>query len=262
LGAADHASKALLCFIYSGIGVALLHLAQLADARKVFLHALELAKRIGDDARASIVAANLCGVEGGRGEYAEAIRYGQMSVGWAGTSSHSNPILGLNHSNLADWYVLTGCYDKALQCIETAETLAGPKPRWRVRCALLTERASFVLVQGNIQLALDLIGQLEGLAQGRESAFPLPGSLWKLKLFRAAHLGSADEALALASSVGAGRLAKCPYYCLDVLAARAWLERRIIGRQTDQTDADLEIFTTLGLRGKKALLTAQGFLTN
>jgi DNA-binding SARP family transcriptional activator/tetratricopeptide (TPR) repeat protein len=261
LGAADEATKALLSFAYSGMGIAFLHLAQLVDARKAFLHALDLARRIGDDARASIIAANLCGVEGASGEYVEAIRYGQMSVAWAGTSSGSNPILGLNPSIRADWYALTGCEDKALQCLETAEALVGPKPRWRVRCAILTARAVFALLQGNVQLALDLTGQLEALARGRENAFPLPGSLWKLKLFRAAHLGSAEEALALASGVATARLANCPYYHLDVLAVRAWLERRILGRHTDETEGALSIFENLQLTGKRALLVAQGFLS-
>jgi hypothetical protein len=109
-------------------------------------------------------------------------------------------------------------------------------------------------------LSLQLIGQVEALASGREEAFPLPGSMWKLRLFRAAHLGSADEALDSASKVSTILRAKCPYHYLDVLAVKAWLERRVLGRQSEQTDAELEIFTTQDVRGKQALLTAQGFL--
>ncbi len=260
LGAADRANKALLSFAYSGIGIALLYLCQLGEARKAFLHALKLARTVGDDARASTMATNLCVVEGGLGEYDEAIRHGQMSVTWAAISSRDNPVLGGTHTNLADVYVLTGREDKALQCLETSEALLGSRPRWRDRCAIVTCRAALALVQGNLNLALDLIGQVETLARGREDAFPLRGPMWKLKLFRSAHLSSVSEALALASSVGTILRAKCPFDYLDVLAVKAWLERRIFGRQTEGTDSELSIFRTLQVPGKRALLVAQGFL--
>jgi len=129
-----------------------------------------------------------------------------------------------------------------------------------MRCAVATERAALALAQGNLNLALNLIDQVEELARGREDAFPLPGSIWKLRLFRAAHLGSAHEALASAQRVGAVLRAKCPFYYLDVLAVKAWLERRVFGRQTEDTDAELNMFQTLQVPGKIALLVAQGFL--
>jgi hypothetical protein len=122
------------------------------------------------------------------------------------------------------------------------------------------EAAAFALTQNNVGLALDLVSQIETLARGREDALPTPGSYWKLKFYRAAHLGGAKNALALASSIGETLRAKCPFYSLDVLAAKAWLERYIFGRQTEQTDAELEAFVTLEVPGKKALLRAQGFL--
>jgi tetratricopeptide (TPR) repeat protein len=260
LGAAARANRALLSFIYSGIGIALYYLCRLAEARKVFLRGLDLARKTGDDARASVLAANICIVDGGLGEYDESIRYGEMSVAWTAISSRSNPVLAINHLNLVDAYILTGRQDKAFECIEATEALLGPKPRWRMRCGLATERAALALAQGNLNLALDLISQLEDLARGREDAFPLPGSIWKLRLFRAAHVGSAHEALASALRVGAILRTKCPFYYLDVLAVRAWLERRIFGRHSGETEAELSIFGTMHVPGKRALLVAQGFL--
>ena len=259
LGAADRANKALLSFAYSGIGIALLYLCRLNEAQEAFLHALKLARMVGDDARASTMASNLCIVEGGLGDYEESIRHGQMSGRWVAMSSRG-PILGGTHTNLADVYILTGRVDLALQCLEVSEASLGPRSRWRDRCAIVTCRAALALVQGNLNLALDLIGQVEHLARGREDAFPLPGPMWKFKLFRAAHLGSPKEALASASSVCTVLRAKCPFHYLDVLAVKAWLERRVFGRQTEETIGELEIFKTLGIPGKKALLTAQGFL--
>jgi hypothetical protein len=205
------------------------------------------------------MATNLCIVEGSLGDYDEAIRYGQMSGRWASTCPRT-PVLGGTHTNLADVYILTGREDKALQCLEASEASLGPRSRWRDRCAIVTCRAVLALVQGNLNLALDLIGQVETLARGREDAFPLPGPMWKLKLFRSAHLGSASEALASASSVGAVFRTKCPFHYLDVLAVKAWLERRVLGRQTEDTESELHRFRNLQVPGKMALLTAQGFL--
>ena len=208
-----------------------------------------------------MVAANLCLIHSSRGEYDDAIRYGEMSVKLANTSSSSNPLFMISYTNLADAYVLTGREDEARACIEHARRWIGAERRWRIRCAFLTETAAFALIEGNVRLALDLIAQIETLAHGRENAFPLPGAYWKLKIFRAAHLGRADEILAAASPLGEFLRTRCPFYYLDLLAARAWFERRVLGGHTPQTVSELEMFTSLEMRGKRALLTAQGFLS-
>jgi tetratricopeptide (TPR) repeat protein len=254
------ANKALLSFIYSGIGLALTHLGRLQEAEHVFARSLELARKVGDDVRASTIAANLCTVNVARGEYDEAIRYGTMSIDCARANAKNNPTLVTSYTNLADAYVLTGRADEAVACIESARAWLGSERRWRIRCAFLTEAAAFALIQANTQLALDLIAQLETLVQGREGAFPMPGSFWKLRLFRAAHLGKAEEALCSASTIGEGFRAKCPYHFLDLIGLRAWLERRVNGNHSTETDEDLQLFDKLGAPGKKALLAAQGFL--
>jgi tetratricopeptide (TPR) repeat protein len=259
LGAADRANKAFLSFAYSGIGISHLYLCQLAEARRAFLYALDEAKRVGDDARVCTMATNLCAVANGLGAYDEAIRFGQMSAAWAATTPRSS-VLGGTFTNLVDAYLLAGREHEALQCVETAERLLGSRYRWRDRCTLATARAVLALIQGNLNLALDMIGNLESLARGREDAFPLLGSLWKLVLFRSAHLASPDEALASASSIAADLRTRCPFDYLDVLAVKAWLERLVFGRQTEGTDSDLALFQTLHVPGKRALLVAQGFL--
>jgi DNA-binding SARP family transcriptional activator/tetratricopeptide (TPR) repeat protein len=253
-------SHAHLAFILSGIGTSLIFLGRLEEAQSALLTALGLATRFGDDARASIVASNLCLVNVSRGEYEKAIRFGEMSVACGTRGATNNPILIIGYTNLADAFVLSGRTPEAVQCMEKAARWLNSERTWKVRCAFLASEAAFALTQGNDALALDVITQIERFAHGREDAFPLPGAYWKLKLYRAAHIGAADEALAVASRVGADLRAKCPFYYLDVLAVKAWLERRVLGRQTEQTDAELEIFETLQVKGKKALLVAQGFL--
>jgi tetratricopeptide (TPR) repeat protein len=254
-------NRALLSYALSGVALALTYLGQLREARKIFLNALELARRVGDDARASMITANLCTVEFSRGHYDEAVRYGEMSVKLALATSRSNPFLVVNHTALADAYVLTAREDKALQCIETAAAYLGSERRWKIRCAFLEERAAFALIQRNLHYALDLIAQVEALARGREEAVPGAGSYWKLKLFKEAHFGKGAEALAQASTLAEVFRAKCPFYHLHLLAVKAWLEVRLLGRYTDRTQVDLEMFEKFESPGIRALLTAQGFLT-
>jgi hypothetical protein len=165
-----------------------------------------------------------------------------------------------SYTNLLDAYVLTGRSRDAFDCVEKARTWIASERRWRVRCAFQTEMAAFALIEGNIHLALDLIEHLEDIARDREDSVPMPGCYWKLKMFRAAHLGRTDEALHIATVIGDSFRDRCPFFYLDVLAGRAWLERRMYGRQGNQMEEELGLFERAGASGRKALLTAQGFL--
>ncbi|HEV8266227.1 MAG TPA: AAA family ATPase [Gemmatimonadales bacterium] len=254
------ANAAQLSFIYSGIGIAHLFLCDFLHAHEIFLRGLDLARRVGDDARASSIASNLCTLQMVRGHYADAIRYGELSVKLGVESSRSYPILMTSYANLADAYVLDGRNDKAFECIENAGISLGPERRWKIRCAFLLERAAFALIQGNPHLALDLTAQVEALTRGREDAIPMPGPYWKLRIFREAHLGRTEEALSMASKFGRVFSANCPYYYLDILGVTTWLEQRSGGTIRPETQEELRIFDSLGAPGKKALLIAQGFL--
>ena len=253
-------SKALLAYILSGIGTSLILLGRLSEARVELLAALDLARKVGDDARATVITSNLCMIHTSWGEYDEAIRYGEMSSRMGASGSINNPLLIISYTNLVDAYVLTGREDEAAKCLERARGFLNSERRWRIRCTFLVESAAIAIILGNLGLALDTIVQIEGLARGREEAFPMPGPYWKLKFFRAAHLGAAEEALRSASLLGESFRTRCPFYYLDLLASKAWLERWIFGRQSDETEADLRIFEILQVPGRRALLVAQGFL--
>jgi hypothetical protein len=159
-----------------------------------------------------------------------------------------------------DAYVLVGQEAAAAECLEAARRWLGPERRWKIRCTFFTEAASFALVQHNVALSLDLIGQLESLAQGREHAIPMPGPYWKLKIFRHTHFGRCEEASQMAAAAGELLKERCPLYYLDVLAAKAWLERRTTGQLSVETGRELSVFDSAGLPGRRALFAAQGFL--
>jgi tetratricopeptide (TPR) repeat protein len=236
-------------------------LCNLEKAHQAFTRGIEVTRRLGDDARASTLAANLCAVQVNRGKFEEAVRIGQMSIRLGEANPNNNPILLTSYTNLLDAYVLTGRSQEALDCVEKARSWIESERRWKVRCAFQIEMAAFALVQGNIHLALDLIGRLEDMVRDREDAVPMTGPYWKLKAFRAAHLGRTDEAFHYVTAIGALFRHACPFFYLDILAARAWLEGRVFGQLGNETQKELRLFETSGATGRKALLTAQGFLT-
>jgi DNA-binding SARP family transcriptional activator/tetratricopeptide (TPR) repeat protein len=255
---ARNPNAAQLSFVHSGIGIANYFMGRFEPAFAAYIRALDLARKVGDDARISIIAANVCTVLMHRGEYQESIRYGQLGVRFGEASSSST--LLIPYINLIDPYVLTGQEGRALECLEKARNWLVPERRWKLRFTFFVETAAFALIQRNIGLALDLIAQLEAIARGREDALPMPGSYWKLIAFRKAHLGQADEAYALARSLANRWKETYVLHYLDMVATIAWLECRENGHITEQTKSELGVFDILGSTGKKSLLTLQGFL--
>jgi len=164
------------------------------------------------------------------------------------------------YTNLIDPYMLLGQEAAALDCLEKATRWIGPERRWKLQLAFLQEAASFALMQRNTGLAMDLISQLEGISRGREIALPMPGTYWKLKAFKMAQLGQSEHAYdtvsALATRWRDGY--RLPY--MDVIATKAWLERRQDGATGCETIDELEVFERLGAVGKRQLLVLQGFL--
>jgi tetratricopeptide (TPR) repeat protein len=252
------ANAAHLAFIHSGVGISNFFLCRFEDAYTAFLRALELARKVGDDARVSQIAANLCTVQMNRGLCDQSIKYGEMSIR-SGESSSSSTLL-ITYTNSMDAYILLGQEDAALNCLENARKWLIPERRWKLRCAFFVEAASFALVQRNYALALDLIAQLETITRGREDAVPMPGPYWKLRVFRMAHLGQSSEAQGVLRSFATRLQTTCPFHYLDILAAKAWLEARQDGRLSVQTEEELGVFESIGATGRRALLTCQGFL--
>jgi tetratricopeptide (TPR) repeat protein len=252
---------ALLSLTYSGIGIAQLYLCELTGAYDATMKAIEVTRRLGDDARVSTLNANLCAVQVTRGQFEDAIRLGEVSIRAGQASPNNNPILLISYTNLLDAYTLTGRIREATECLEKAKAWIASERRWKMRCAFQIEMAAFALTQGNVHLALDLIARLEDIARNREEGVPMVGPYWKLKAFRAAHLGMTDEAFEMLRVVGARVRDTCPFVYLDILAARAWLERRVLGGHVKETTLDLRIFDRSGALGRKAVLVAQGFLT-
>ncbi len=252
-------NSAQLAFIHSGMGIANYFLGHLDHAREACLKALDFAKKVGDDSRISQIGANLCTVEMSRGNYDDAIKFGEMSIR-LGEASRSTTLL-TSYTNLMDPYTLVGRHNDAMRCLDNARKWLGPERRWKLHCAFFVEAASFALIQHNNTLALDLISQLEVVARGRENAVPMPGSYWKLIAYKKVRLGHRNEAHEIIRWCSEKWRDSCPLHYLDILAARAWLERLEEGGICHDTATDLNLFETIGAVGRRALFVAQGFLS-
>ena len=253
------ANPVQLSFAYNGYGISKHCLCELREARQAYAKALELAIRIGDDSRASIIGANLCCASLFQGDYQRAIEHGERSVA-LGLRSFRQPHLFTAYANLAEAYLLAGLADKALERLETARVWVSRHPTWRAHILFLLESACFALILRNVGSALDLIESAERAARGRERIVSEAGVFERLRVFRAAHISDPESALGLAAEAR-HRFRDChPLHYLDTVAVTAWIERRTLGRHSDETANSLDLFSKLEAPGKKALLEAQGFL--
>jgi tetratricopeptide (TPR) repeat protein len=252
------ANAAQLAFLQSARALALLNLGRLQQSLDVYLNAFEISSKVGDDARQSVLSSNICILHTARGEYEEAIRWGELSVE-LGESSHSSA-LQMSYTNLVDAYVLVGRESDAMVLMDRAKAWLVPKRRWKFHCGFLIVSAAFELIRGNVPLALNLSAEMEKVARDREEAVPIHGAYWKLRIFRAAHLGLPGQAEQIVDAATGQLRERCPYQYLDVLAAKTWLEIKTTGQNTSATVRELRLFDHFGAAGRRALLSAQGFL--
>ena len=252
------ANVAQIALMHSAMGLAYLNGGELDNARESYATAFELSRKVGDDARMSVMASNICVLQVARGLYDDAIRWGEMSVALGESSASS--VLSMTYTNLADAYVLVGRGDEAVELVNRTRKWLVPKRRWKLHCGFLVAGAAFELIRGNTSLALGLIGEMEAIARDREEAVPIHGAYWKLRIFRSAHVGTQQETERLVRTSTELLQNRCQVQYLDVLAAKSWLENRILGRNNAETIRELHLFEKYGAPGRRALLTAQGFL--
>jgi tetratricopeptide (TPR) repeat protein len=252
------ANAAELSLIHSGLGISNNFLGRFDESFDEYVKAFELSRKVGDDARLCTIAANLCAVLMNRGDYQDALRYGALSVKYG--ESCSSSYLLVAYTNLIDPHMLLGQESAAMNCLEKAKKWMGPERRWRLRLQFLAEAASCALMQRNVSLAMDLIGQLEGVSQEREIAISMPGTYWKLRTFKMAMLGHLSAAYDTVLAMAEKWRTTMVFAYLDMLATKAWLERLQYGATKNETRIELPVFERLGAKGKKELLVLQGFL--
>lgn len=248
-----------LSLAYTGLGNCLRVTCDLDGSTEAFEIALSLAKRIGNDSRASIITGNIVALLLLQGRYAEAILVGKNSIE-LGNKSLSQPFLSSAYMNLAEAHALLGEIDQAIACRDAADSWLRQERSWRSRIEFYTESASLELIMGNLSSCLDLTRSAERLAEGRERAVPPQSSLEMLRTLRLAHEVGNEEALNHVQGIVKRFEKRMPIEYLNALSVKAWLERRMGGEQSVDTIEGLKLFDALRIPGQKRLMQALGFL--
>ncbi|HYT04319.1 MAG TPA: AAA family ATPase [Gemmatimonadales bacterium] len=250
-----------LSFIANAYGICQCHLGEFASANESFLAGLDLALKVGDDSRASVITGNLSSVLGTMGDYHEAIGFGERSLALLDRTPSRPPGLVGSFISLAEAYTMIGSSTKALECLERLADWVNEQPSWSASVAYCYQSAGIALLMRNLRLALDLIGSAEVLARGKEWCVSEPGVFAQLRIFRAGHVSSPEVAFGIAADANAKFRGRHPFYYYMVLNATAWLERWILGRCTPETEEELKAFDTPNWAGMRALHVAQGLFT-
>jgi DNA-binding SARP family transcriptional activator/tetratricopeptide (TPR) repeat protein/DNA-binding transcriptional ArsR family regulator len=255
----DSPNIVALSLAHNAVGVCRYSLCEFRRGKESLTVALDLARRMGDDYRVSMTAANLATLHNLAGHFDDAIQFGRLSIE-VGAALESHPRLLSSYMNLAEAYALSGDRDRARECVERASQWVRIQRSWRANIEFLCESANMALVMGNAALALDWIQSLDAAVAGREGAVPEAGMFQKLTLFRLAHTVGIDEACAAATVQRNRFRERHPLYYLQVLAAAAWLEKRKYGTVTKQTESELGLFDKWEAAGLRRAVAAQGFI--
>jgi hypothetical protein len=108
---------------------------------------------------------------------------------------------------------------------------------------------------------VSLIEDAERAVQGQELILYDVGVFERYRAFRAAHTEGFEVAWELIQAAAQRFRGTHPLYYVNLLPTKAWLEQKMCGRYSKETEDGLKLLTEYDLEGKRAMWTAQGFLT-
>ncbi|HET7250620.1 MAG TPA: AAA family ATPase [Gemmatimonadales bacterium] len=251
-------SPTLLSRYHNGLGVISLQLCKPAEACQSFSQALQLANKIGDDSRASAIAANMCMGLTMMGKYEEALSIGNHAVD-RGIRVPNQPFFVTSYSNMIDAYVLTGRIEEARSCLNAAKEWIRQERSFFARQALLVEATGFALMIGTIDDFVEAFGILERESQGRSPHFVHRAGVAKYAARRDVVMGREKEAMETLTGLANTFRRDFPFALLDTLAAKSWLEALTRGNSPTRGEL-LRLLDLYELHGRRATLQMEGFL--
>lgn len=243
----------------NGLGLCLIELFAFGESEKAISKAFEIARRMADDSRCSIVSANLCTLFSCRGRFDEAIAAGLQSVR-LGRRAFNQPLLMQAHLNLAEAYMLAGMPDSARRYRDEAPQWLASDSTWRATVEFLCENASLALLEGDVAQALELVRRAEVEAEGKEHRLTPILAFHKWRVFRAYHTRGVKEAHEVAIVSRDQFRNRSPLGYFEAAAVLGWVEMKMHGAISAETNRDRILFEATGAAGRLSLLTAQGFL--
>lgn len=246
-------------FLHNSHAVCLRSVCRTIDSKRAFERALALSLRICDDSRASIVSANIGMVENSRGRFESGLKYAQRALQHA-KGDVNQPLRTMVYLALMESCALLGRIDEAKNWMDCARDSIDGAPSMINRLSFHLEAAGFALMIGNVRLALDLIEEAEDAVQGQD-LFPQDAGIFaRFRAFRAAHIRGVDPAFEIVIEAVERFRRLHPLYYINVLPAKAWLERKVYGRYCKDTEDGLGLLSDYDLEGKRTTWIAQGFL--
>jgi DNA-binding SARP family transcriptional activator/tetratricopeptide (TPR) repeat protein len=248
-----------LSLFQTGLGNCRLAKLDMDGAREALRKAIDLAMKLGDDSRTSLIYTALGSVEGISGNYTQAVELTQKAV-IVGERSLTQPALSTSYLNLAEYYALLGDNHLARHASQLGEACARKSNNYWAILSLALYGASASLMDGNKSLALEYAGEAVRLAGGRGRTFPDAAVLHKFRVFVLLHRNGPEAALTLARECVTWFRNNNPLYFYTSLAVLAWVERIMHGEYSAQTKTDIEWFENKQIEGRRRLNVAQGFL--
>jgi len=243
---------------YTAYGTCKQGLGDFATACEAYHKAFTLSTRMGDDLRSAVIASNLCVAKLHQGDFASAVKFGEMAVSTAARAL--SPRLVSIHLNLAASLFMNGQAEAALRSLGAAKEASTRERSWFATMEFLMGCASFALHTRNVPLALELTEAAQRVAWGKERAVPHAGLFDTLRVHRTLHVDGLDAARVLASQCLAKYRGRHPLYFANIAGCNAWLDIISFGEHSENTRSDLNVFDELGFAGLRAILVAQGFL--
>src|SRR5439155_17633912 len=191
--------------------------------------------------------------------FSSALTFGELAVSTAGRAL--SPRLVSMHLNLAASLFMYGEQDAALKSLSAAQEASNRERSWFATMEFLMGCASFALQTRDVTLALELTEAAQRVAWGKERAVPHAGLFDMLTIHRALHVDGLDAARLLTDQCLAKYRGRHPLYFADIVGCNAWLDTMSFGSYSEETRADLNLLDELGFAGLRAILVAQGFLT-
>ncbi len=247
-----------LSLAYTAYGTCQLGLCQFDLGCDAYDNALKYSTKIGDDFKSAIIVSNMCVAKLHQGDFVSAVRFGELATSMAARALSPRSVVF--YLNLAAALIMNGQRDAAIAAINSAQQASMREQSWIATMEFLMGYASFALETRDIALALQLTEKAERVAWGKERAVPSSGLFDKLRVHRVVRLSGPDAARPLVSEARERYVGRHPFYYLDAVACGAWLDKLSTGKYSDESESGLALFDTLGARGLRGILVAQGFL--
>jgi len=219
--------------------------------------ALEMAKRVGDYSRCSVITGNLASIHLVRGEYHEAIARADESLKLA-LESLIQPFLLSTFTTKAFAHALLGDHKASEESFAEGARWAGGVPRWRIRLQYALEAAEFELMKGNLSAALGRFQDAEALHP--DVLVPFESHYQPLRMLWLWHARDAGEAMTFIREQVQDLQDRIPLTFLTAATGLAWLELATGGPQSAESAAAMVDPRWGAIPGRRALLGAEGFV--